>query len=76
MGGLKRVVSRESFFINEFSSPNGGRLGLAPVYSGDMKAKALQLWADKLEGLVSNYFEEYTATPMPSGEKPEGMNVN
>ena len=46
------------------------------VYSGDMKAKALQLWADKLEGLVSNYFEEYTATPMPSGEKPEGMNVN
>jgi hypothetical protein len=41
-----------------------------------MKAKALQLWADKLEGLVSNYFEEYTATPMPSGEKPEGMNVN
>jgi len=29
-----------------------------------------------LEGLVSNYFEEYTATPMPPGEKPEGMKVN
>ena len=40
---------------------------------GNMKAKALQLWADKLEGLVSNYFEEYTATPMPSGEKPAGL---
>ncbi len=35
-GGFKRVLARESFFVNEFSSPKGGRIGLAPIYTGDM----------------------------------------
>jgi integrase len=42
---------------------------------GNMKAKALQLWADKLEALVSDYFAEYTATPMPPSGKPAGAKV-
>lgn len=41
-GGFKRVLARESFFVNEFSSPKGGRLGLAPIYTGDMAHIAME----------------------------------
>ena len=41
-GGFKRVLARESFFVNEFSSQEGGRLGLAPIYTGDMAHIAME----------------------------------
>jgi integrase len=42
---------------------------------GNVKENALQLWADKLESLVADYFAQYTATPMPSSARPEGVEV-
>tara|TARA_B110000263_G_scaffold85474_1_gene74627 strand:- start:349 stop:1584 length:1236 start_codon:yes stop_codon:yes gene_type:complete len=42
----------------------------------DLKKDALAQWSDKLEGLVADYFAEYTATPMPGSPRTEGTRVN
>jgi uncharacterized protein (TIGR00266 family) len=36
MKGLKRSLGGESFFVNDFSSTNGGTVGVAPALPGDM----------------------------------------
>ncbi|MBT3705307.1 MAG: hypothetical protein HOG18_00420 [Proteobacteria bacterium] len=43
---------------------------------GEMKTKALQMWSDKLEGLVADHFAQYTATPLSSSPRTEGTMVN
>jgi hypothetical protein len=43
---------------------------------GEMKAKALQLWSDKLQSLVEDYFSRYTATQLSSSPRSEGTRVN
>ncbi len=42
----------------------------------DLKKGALAQWSDRLEGLVTDYFAEYTATPMPGSPRTEGTRVN
>ncbi len=47
MSGLKRMLSGESFFINQFTAGNqGGEVFLAPTLQGDMMIKELD--GDKL----------------------------
>ena len=42
MGGLRRMVSGESFFINTFTGgPNGGQVHLAPATPGDIRQFSL-----------------------------------
>tara|TARA_Y100000031_G_scaffold150688_1_gene190517 strand:+ start:323 stop:727 length:405 start_codon:yes stop_codon:yes gene_type:complete len=36
LGGLKRSMSKESFFINEFATTTGGKVGFAPAFPGDI----------------------------------------
>jgi integrase len=42
----------------------------------DLKKNALAQWSDRLESLVTDYFAEYTATPMPGSPRTEGARVN
>ena len=37
MKGLKRSLGGESFFVNDFSSPSGGVVGVAAALAGDME---------------------------------------
>ena len=36
LGGLKRSISKESFFVNEFTTSTGGKIAFAPAYPGDI----------------------------------------
>ncbi|MBN1202174.1 MAG: TIGR00266 family protein [Anaerolineae bacterium] len=49
MGGLKRMVSGESFFQNTYQAPgNGGELTLAPALPGDMRVLEISASGDFL----------------------------
>lgn len=48
MGGLKRTLGGESFFVNDFHSSQGGQVGVAATLPGDMAEVTL----DGTQGLL------------------------